>query len=735
MHIKKVLFICCLIFISSCSKLEKVNHIDILVEEDQQNATSQQSFIEADQRQENTINNLTFTQTKDNIVTVTLESKYQIFWDTLPSQSGQYRLLLKNLSRPSKLKQIYRFNFKHPVKSAVLMNHEDGLELRLLTLKPLAIKSNESDSILVLHLYDANDPELHRPALTDDIDIDELIGEQDDILIKSLIEDEIDIVEDAPSATETFSPGDVSAPARVGQMILPGMRTYYEGEPISVDFQDSSIEQAVRLLNEVCDDFNLIMRPDVGGRISLKLENMPCSLILEHILLHANLGVEEFSGTQKWGRVLRILPANEIISIRQQRQQLYDSELNERIAEIKYKTEIDSLQKEALRKELEYSKIIESLEEPKAHVVLIKYAKAEDIARQIGSIFNINVHLSSSSDSTQNSSNQAGSRANRDNWGSSFDHYLDRKYSVLEAASGADRYQDTTHFANTSGKEGGISVSTLKNSITIRETPPQIKRIVELIEQLDQPEPQVLIEARVVYATDEFQRALGLKWGGGIEGITTEYYRGMYGAAGGGTPINQGGVGTTGYLLNTPIAMTPTFGIGGFISKLVGPDMFTLDAQLQLGEIKGESRTVSSPRILTINNHKATIEQGTRVRVNVFDEAGNPQPSFEPAVLKLDVTPQVIPGDDKITLDLEVKDDAPSVDGQNIDTKTAKTRLVVDIGETIVLGGVLKSSARITEDRVPGIADMPGLGWLFKSRSNTTKSEELLIFIRASIID
>ena len=240
-----------------------------------------------------------------------------------------------------------------------------------------------------------------------------------------------------------------------------------------------------------------------------------------------------------------------------------------------------------------------------------------------------------------------------------------------------------------------------------------------------------MIEARVVYASDEFQRAIGLRWGGGIEGVTTEYYRGMYGAAGGGTPINQGSVGQSGYLVNTPIVMTPSFGVGGFISKLVGPDMFTLDAQLQLGELQGESRTVSSPRIVTLNNSRAVIKQGTRVRVNVLDEAGNPQPAFEDAVLELSVTPQITP-DDQLILDLLVKDDVPR--GENIDTKSAEAKLIVNNGETIVLGGVFKAAEGQRENRVPGLASIPGLGALFKSRITEERREELLIFIRPSIL-
>ena len=392
----------------------------------------------------------------------------------------------------------------------------------------------------------------------------------------------------------------------------------------------------LRLIGEVAG-YNLILDAGVGGRISMKLDNVPWDQVLDLVLAQRNLGMVVR------GNILRISTAQQLESEREQRRRAREASM-------------------------QAQETIERLEPLQTAYIQINYATAAEMDAR------------------------------------------------------------TRPFLSDRGR---LSFDPRTNTLILTDSPLRIRQIQGIIDRLDQPERQVMIEARVVYASDEFQRAIGLRWGGGIEGVTTEYYRGVYGAAGGGIPINQGGVGQTGYLVNTPIAMPPSFGIGGFISKLMGPDMFTLDVQLQLGELQGESRTVSSPRIVTLNNSRAVIKQGTRVRVNVLDDAGNPQPDFEDAVLELSVTPQITP-DDQLILDLVVKDDVPF--GDDIDTKSAEAKLIVNNGETIVLGGVFKAAEGHRENRVPGLASIPGLGNLFKSRISEERKEELLIFIRPSIL-
>jgi type IV pilus assembly protein PilQ len=280
---------------------------------------------------------------------------------------------------------------------------------------------------------------------------------------------------------------------------------------------------------------------------------------------------------------------------------------------------------------------------------------------------------------------------------------------------------------------GNMSHDPRTNMLIITDVPTNIQKIREIVKQLDRPERQVLIEARVVYATEEFQRGMGIRWGGGLERVTATYHRGLYGAAGTLPPGTPGVVGTTGYLVNAPFPVAagpPTFGIGGIFSRLIGPDMFTLDAQLQLGELKGESRTVSSPRIVTLNNHEAEIKQGVEMLIQVPDERGTRTERVE-AVLNLTVLPQITP-DNTLILNLYVTDDRPI--GEDIEKKSARTKLHIENGQIVVLGGILKTMEGLDERRVPGAADIPLLGWLFKNRHIQNQNQELLIFIRPTVL-
>jgi type IV pilus assembly protein PilQ len=556
------------------------------------------------------IRQATFFQA-DDVVGIRLEATGELTWRSVSARPGQIRILLPDAVIQTAVARLHQLHaFGHPVKTGLLRNTVDGGELILTATGPVVIEPEEVPEGLILRFVDA-------PARTEDA---------------------------KPSAVPTARPESRERPVLDAfgtrftevEALFPGMREEYVGTPISIDLQNAEVEHVLRLIGEVAG-YNLILDAGVGGRISMKLDNVPWDQVLDLVLVQRNLDME------RRGNIMRISTVQQMESEREQRRRAQEAAM-------------------------QAQETIERLEPLQTAYIQVNYATAAEMDARARPFL-------------------------------------------------SDR--------------GRLSFDPRTNTLILTDSPLRIRQIQGIIDRLDQPERQVMIEARVVYASDEFQRAIGLRWGGGIEGVTTEYYRGVYGAAGGGIPINQGGVGQTGYLVNTPIAMPPSFGIGGFISKLMGPDMFTLDVQLQLGELQGESRTVSSPRIVTLNNSRAVIKQGTRVRVNVLDDAGNPQPDFEDAVLELSVTPQITP-DDQLILDLIVKDDVPI--GENIDTKSAEAKLIVNNGETIVLGGVFKAAEGQRENRVPGLASIPGLGALFKSRITEERKEELLIFIRPSIL-
>ncbi len=286
-------------------------------------------------------------------------------------------------------------------------------------------------------------------------------------------------------------------------------------------------------------------------------------------------------------------------------------------------------------------------------------------------------------------------------------------------------------------ERNGVSINSdsRTNLLIVRDTEAKIDTIRRVIQKLDRPERQVLIEARIISATDDFQKGLGLKWGGGFEHTSSDgdLVTGIGGTEGStGTPT--GGLSLSDLAVNLPNQGPTTLGLGGFISKLTGQDLFTLDAQLQLGEEKNLTRIISSPRIVTLNNQRAEIQQGTLVASQAESESGGTTTEYTEAVLKLSVLPQITP-DNKLILELEISDDSPAPTGDDISTRTARTRLIVNNEETIVLGGVHKSTERDNQSKVPGLGNVPLFGWAFKNKFDSRNQEELLVFIRPKILD
>jgi type IV pilus assembly protein PilQ len=268
---------------------------------------------------------------------------------------------------------------------------------------------------------------------------------------------------------------------------------------------------------------------------------------------------------------------------------------------------------------------------------------------------------------------------------------------------------------------GSVSSDPRTNILIVTDTEDTLKRVDSFIKKLDRAERQVMIEARLVYATDEFQRSLGVKWGTTYatetaENLPSEQWRGSFVSTG----LNA---------INTVNGIT----LGGTIGKFLGEDLFALDAALQLGEAKNLVKTISSPRILTLNNNRAEIQQGTKLATATESESGGTTTEYEEAVLKISVLPQITP-DNKLILDLEISDDSPKSDGRDIDTKQTKTKMMVSDRETIVIGGVQKTTETSGTNQIPGLGDVPGLGWLFKNTYDAKSKAELLIFIQPRIM-
>lgn len=257
------------------------------------------------------------------------------------------------------------------------------------------------------------------------------------------------------------------------------------------------------------------------------------------------------------------------------------------------------------------------------------------------------------------------------------------------------------------------------------------ERIVEqvrgIVQNLDRVTPQVLIEARIIEANSSFSRELGFNWG--------EVTIGGLGFLGGDLTLNL-----TGNNVSSGLGTSTTGGGGtaGFTFSRSSGNFGILNAQIAAAESEGLTNILSAPRILTLNAEKAMIKQGMEVAYYERDDSGGATVSFKEVDLLLEVTPQITL-DNRITLEIyitknELSDATNFEEEPSINTNEARTKFMVDDGDTVVIGGILKSTRATAETGIPGLRDLSLLGWLFQSeRINETKNE-LLIFMSPKII-
>jgi type IV pilus assembly protein PilQ len=285
---------------------------------------------------------------------------------------------------------------------------------------------------------------------------------------------------------------------------------------------------------------------------------------------------------------------------------------------------------------------------------------------------------------------------------------------------------------------GSITIDQRTNSLLIRDTADQLAQIREVIEHLDKPVRQVLIESRIVIANNDFNKELGVRFGTSAQSNTLG--AGSSGSLDGLSlnPDNDDQVradSTVGGDLNVDLPVAnPSGSIGLALAKL--PLGMILELELSAMQAEGQGEIISSPRVITSNQQQATIEQGTEIPYQEASSSGATSVSFKEAVLKLDVVPQITP-DDRIVMDLEVsQDQVGSVFNgvPSIDTRSVQTQVLVDNGETVVLGGIYEQSTAENVERVPFFGDLPYVGFLFKNEFKTDQKRELLVFVTPKIV-
>lgn len=311
--------------------------------------------------------------------------------------------------------------------------------------------------------------------------------------------------------------------------------------------------------------------------------------------------------------------------------------------------------------------------------------------------------------------------------------------------------------ANSAGRilstRGSVIAEPRTNQLFVTDISSRLEQVQQLVSKLDVAIRQVLIEARIVEASDSFGKSLGVRLGGsdlrGVRGGDAGYaigggtssrvaIGGTYNAVSATTLESVGTLDTN----NTTFLNLPAIGQGGFSPATFAVSLFSsaanrfLNLELSALEADGKGKLVSSPRVVTADGTKAIIEQGTEFPFQQATSSGATAVAFRRATLKLEVTPQITP-EGNIILDLDIANDSrgeTTAAGIAINTRNIKTQVLVENGGTVVIGGIFTLDDSETETKVPVLGDIPYAGNLFKSRSRATRKSEMLFFITPKTI-
>ena len=287
---------------------------------------------------------------------------------------------------------------------------------------------------------------------------------------------------------------------------------------------------------------------------------------------------------------------------------------------------------------------------------------------------------------------------------------------------------------------GSVIVDERTNSIILTETTVKINEFRAVLEKLDVPVRQVLIEARIVTAASNFSEALGVRWGGLGYKINGD----NVGTAGGSLTTVQevrDGIGDPdGITFTSPDHLVVDLGVGSadatsFAIGLVN-DKYLLDLEISALESQGSAEVIARPKVITADKQEATISSGVEIPYQEASSSGATSVSFKSATLQLAVKPQITP-DDRIIMELEVKQDTVGAvfNGvPSINTNNVKTQVLVNNGETIVLGGIFTVNTSESVTKTPFLGDLPYVGGLFRRNTRSDQKQELLIFITPRLI-
>ncbi len=446
----------------------------------------------------------------------------------------------------------------------------------------------------------------------------------------------------------------------------------YSGEKLSLNFQNIEARAALQVLADFTG-LNFVISDTVKGSLTLRLKDVPWDQALDLIVDSKNLAI------RRKGTVISVAPAAEVAA------------------------------KE--KATFEATKSVIELEPLISELIQINYAKADDIASLLKSIKAI-----SSTAATE--------------------------HPVFGSAATGVTTQSSSSSNTLLSPRGQVTVDARTNAILIQDTAGKIQEVRKLIARLDQPVRQVMIESRLVEATDNFSRSLGVRFG--VKAANVVNPSGKPDIAVSGSVADSSSIVTAGTLAASSTGLNvnlPSGGIGGAaagalgitLAKL-GPNGNLLNLELSALEQEGKGKIISSPRVITANQKRALIEQGQE-RAFTTSVLGVGSVVTKKATLKLEVTPQITP-DDRVNLDVNITKDNFVDAGSNplLNVKQITTQVLLDNGETVVIGGIYEQDKSDSVTQVPYLGDIPLLGWLFKSKSVKDNKTELLIFLTPRIV-
>jgi type IV pilus assembly protein PilQ len=437
---------------------------------------------------------------------------------------------------------------------------------------------------------------------------------------------------------------------------IPGLtQNKYIGAPMTMDFFNADVTNILRLIGEV-SNLNIIWGPEVKGKVSMRLKNVPWDQALDLVLANNNLGM------RREGNVIWVTTRAQIAQIEEEERKKQEDLEKRRLEQEKREEEL------AKREPIE------------THFITINYAEVSDLEKII---------------------------------------------------------KNTVKSSN-----GRITIDETTKTIIMTDAVSKIQEARDLVVRLDRPVKQVMIEARIVEASSNFSRELGVQWGLQVQ------HRSSVGVPFNSAPsITSAGELPAGESLSNPSFSTNTpiqpgnFGL--LLSSLSASGLTAtfLNTQISLSESEGQLKILSSPKIVTRDNQEASIKQGTSLNLpSGTDSNGNTTFEQVDALLSLTVKPSITPND-RVIMEVKVTDDFPDyanarADSDNvpINKKEAKTIMMVASGDTVVIGGIYRENKGVNELGQPWLRDIPLLGWLFKTNVSNDSRTELLIFLTPTVV-